>query len=386
MHGLVHPGALRHEPEVDHAQLGQRPDRGSRSPRAPRGPRPRRRSPPPPSAPSAGTRAADRGGPDGRSAPRPERRSSGPRPARRPTPRIPCAAAARRHLCGCARHPSMVGPARRPRSDMGRERGGRQARMSHTPHMWREPEPRSKLRCCVVPSSQAPAVLAAIPPRRVVGGAGPWGPRAARGSRPVADELGRRFAEAGHELALVGGSVRDALLGRLGDDLDFATAARPEQTLVAPARVGRGRLGPRHRVRHGRRHARRASSSRSPRTAPTRTTGSPASPRSSFGDTLEDDLARRDFTVNAMAVRLPERAVRRPASAGWTTSPAQVLRTPGAPEDSFCDDPLRMMRAARFAAQLGFEVDPAAVAAITEMADRHRDRLRGAGPRRADPS
>ena len=88
-----------------------------------------------------------------------------------------------------------------------------------------------------------------------------------------------------------------------------------------------------------------------------------------FGDSLDGDLGRRDFTVNAMAVRLPGRQLEDPY-AGVVDLAHRVLRTPGRPEDSFSDDPLRMMRAARFAAQLGFEVDPAVVAAMTAMAGR----------------
>ena len=76
-----------------------------------------------------------------------------------------------------------------------------------------------------------------------------------------------------------------------------------------------------------------------------------------FGDTLAGDLGRRDFTVNAMAVSLPGREVEDPYG-GVVDLAHRVLRTPGRPEDSFSDDPLRMMRAARFAAQLGFTVRP----------------------------
>ena len=101
-----------------------------------------------------------------------------------------------------------------------------------------------------------------------------------------------------------------------------------------------------------------------------------------FGDTLDGDLGRRDFTVNAMAVRVPGREVEDPYG-GVVDLAHRVLRTPGRPEDSFSDDPLRMMRAARFAAQLGFAVDPAVVAAMTAMAEPDRDHLRRAGPRRA---
>ena len=93
-------------------------------------------------------------------------------------------------------------------------------------------------------------------------------------------------------------------------------------------------------------------------------------PEVDFGDTLAGDLGRRDFTVNAMAVRLPGPRASRTRTAAWSTSPTGCCARPGRPEDSFSDDPLRMMRAARFAAQLGFAVDPAVVAAMTAMADR----------------
>jgi poly(A) polymerase len=92
-------------------------------------------------------------------------------------------------------------------------------------------------------------------------------------------------------------------------------------------------------------------------------------PTVDFGDTLEGDLGRRDFSVNAMAVALPRREFVDPYG-GVVDLAHRLLRTPGRPEDSFSDDPLRMLRAARFAAQLGFAVDPDVVAAMTAMADR----------------
>ena len=185
---------------------------------------------------------------------------------------------------------------------------------------------------------------------------------------PVTDELGRRFAEAGHELALVGGPVRDAMLGRRHTDLDFATSARPEETerILGPWGdalwdMGRdfGTIGCRKgdwvvEVTTYRSDVYDASSRK---------------PDVDFGDTLVGDLSRRDFTVNAMAVRMPGHALEDPHG-GVVDLAHRVLRTPGRPEDSFSDDPLRMMRAARFAAQLGFTVDPAAVAAMTDMAER----------------
>ena len=185
---------------------------------------------------------------------------------------------------------------------------------------------------------------------------------------PVTEDLGRRFAAAGHELALVGGSVRDALLGRLGHDLDFTTGARPEQILeiVRPwadalwdVGIAFGTVGARkdgwdieittYRAEKYDRGSRK--------------------PEVSYGDSLEADLLRRDFRVNAMAVALPGAGFVDPFD-GFADLGARVLRTPGTPEDSFDDDPLRMMRAARFAAQLGFSVAPEVVTAMTAMADR----------------
>ena len=185
---------------------------------------------------------------------------------------------------------------------------------------------------------------------------------------PVADALGARFAAAGHPLALVGGSVRDALLGRLGHDLDFTTSATPEQIEAvlggwadAVWDIGRafGTIG----ARKGG-YTIEITTYRSEAYEP----GS-RKPAVSYGDTLEADLGRRDFTVNARAVALPGTVFVDPFG-GLADLAAGVLRTPGAPEDSFSDDPLRMMRAARFAAQLGFAVAPEALAAITSMADR----------------
>ncbi|GAB3853224.1 CCA tRNA nucleotidyltransferase [Nocardioides maradonensis] len=185
---------------------------------------------------------------------------------------------------------------------------------------------------------------------------------------PVIDELGTLFATAGHELALVGGPVRDAMLGRRSNDLDFTTSARPEQTdRILKAwgdawwDMGRdfGTIGCRKgdwvvEVTTYRSEAYDADSRK---------------PEVRYGDTLAGDLGRRDFTVNAMAVRLPGRELEDPYG-GVLDLANRVLRTPGTPEDSFSDDPLRMMRAARFAAQLGFAVDPSVVRAMTDMADR----------------
>ncbi|CAM3862430.1 CCA tRNA nucleotidyltransferase [Nocardioides zeicaulis] len=184
----------------------------------------------------------------------------------------------------------------------------------------------------------------------------------------VIDELGARFTEAGEELALVGGPVRDAMLGRLQQDLDFTTSARPEVTerLVsgwADAVWDMGRAFGTIGCRKGGWQV-EITTYRSETYDP-----SSRKPDVDFGDSLEGDLGRRDFSVNSMAVRVPSREFVDP-SGGIVDLAERVLRTPGTPEDSFSDDPLRMMRAARFAAQLGFSVAPEVVAAMTAMAGR----------------
>ncbi|MFJ3105381.1 CCA tRNA nucleotidyltransferase [Streptomyces sp. NPDC086835] len=193
---------------------------------------------------------------------------------------------------------------------------------------------------------------------------------------PVADDLARRFQDAGFSLALVGGSVRDALLGRLGNDLDFTTDARPEDVLkivrpwadsVWDVGIAFGTVGAQKAGRVG--------DAVQPFQIEVTTYRSEAydrtsrKPEVSYGDSIEEDLVRRDFTVNAMAVALPAKEFIDPHG-GLKDLAAKVLRTPGTPEESFSDDPLRMMRAARFAAQLDFEVAPDVVAAMTAMAER----------------
>ena len=183
---------------------------------------------------------------------------------------------------------------------------------------------------------------------------------------PVADEVGRRFAAAGHELHLVGGSVRDALLGRLGDDLDFTTSARPEETLrlldgwadaiwttgAEFGTIGAARYGLRLEITTFRADA----YDRVGRNPVVR-----------YGENLVEDLQRRDFAINAMAVSVPGHEFTDPYG-GLADLAQQVLRTPGSPEDSFADDPLRMLRAARFAAQLRFAIAPDVLAAMGRMA------------------
>jgi poly(A) polymerase len=189
---------------------------------------------------------------------------------------------------------------------------------------------------------------------------------------PLLTDLGERFTGAGHEISLVGGPVRDAFLGRTSPDLDFTTDATPEQTEAllhgwadAHWDVGRafGTIGARKSTGAG---TFLVEVTTYRKDAYDRTT---RKPEVAFGDNLADDLVRRDFTVNAMALRLPSLEFVDPHD-GLSALAAGVLRTPGTPQESFADDPLRMMRAARFVSQLGFSVAPEVEAAMTDMADR----------------
>jgi poly(A) polymerase len=191
---------------------------------------------------------------------------------------------------------------------------------------------------------------------------------------PAAIELGEAFRAAGHELALVGGPVRDAFLGRASNDLDFATSASPDETQALLARWGDAHwdIGKEFGTIGAKRFARGGGDELVVEVTTYRTDEyDPASrkPVVAFGDTLEGDLSRRDFTVNAMAVRVPEMTFVDPFD-GLGDLARRVLRTPIAPERSFDDDPLRMMRAARFAAQLGFAVDGGTLAALVLMTER----------------
>ena len=187
-------------------------------------------------------------------------------------------------------------------------------------------------------------------------------------ARPVSDELGGRFAENGQELALVGGPVRDALLGRPSHDIDLTTDAVPQRVLelvdgwadsVWTVGIDFGTVGVRKKNLQLEITTYR-SESYSPKSR---------KPEVAYGTDIEDDLLRRDFTVNAMAVRLPAGEFVDPFG-GLADLRAGVLRTPGTPEDSFSDDPLRIMRAVRFAALLGFELAPEVADAARGMADR----------------
>jgi poly(A) polymerase len=184
---------------------------------------------------------------------------------------------------------------------------------------------------------------------------------------PLGQELGERFAAAGHELALVGGPVRDAFLGRVSPDLDFTTDATPDETLAvvhgwadAHWEIGRafGTIG-----------LRRGGNTIEVTTYRSDVyDGETRKPEVTFGTSLSDDLVRRDFTINAMAMRLPSLEFV-DEHGGLADLAARRLRTPATPEQSFADDPLRMLRAARFAAQLGFEAGPEVRAAMTARAE-----------------
>jgi len=185
---------------------------------------------------------------------------------------------------------------------------------------------------------------------------------------PAAAEIGRLFARHGHELALVGGPVRDVLLGQRPGDIDLTTDATPDRVLYITrdwadrtweVGIAFGTVGLRkgnaifeittYRSEQYERTSRR--------------------PDVRYGRSLEEDLGRRDFTVNAMAARLPGYDFVDPFG-GFEALREKVLRTPGPPEQSFGDDPLRILRAARFAAKLGFTVADDVRAAMTDQAGR----------------
>src|SRR5579884_1839822 len=184
-------------------------------------------------------------------------------------------------------------------------------------------------------------------------------------------DLARRFVAAGHAIHLVGGSVRDALLGVTKPDADYdlTTDARPDAVLElvrgwadhvwlqgqAFGTIGGVKADMRVEITTYRAEVYRPDSRK---------------PQVSFSDSLETDLSRRDFTVNAMAISLPEPKLADPYGGLDDLLVHKRLRTPLDPETSFLDDPLRMMRAARFMAGLGLEPDPALVAAATELAGR----------------
>jgi len=185
---------------------------------------------------------------------------------------------------------------------------------------------------------------------------------------PAVGELGELFAMAGHELALVGGPVRDVFLGGHPKDLDLTTDAVPERILAITRdwadktwKVGIefGTVGLRKRDEIFEITTYRSE-------AYDRASRKPAV---KYGTSLVGDLERRDFTINAMAARLPSFELTDPFG-GLLALREKVIRTPGRPEDSFSDDPLRILRAARFAARLGFTVADDVQSAMGAMAGR----------------
>ena len=185
---------------------------------------------------------------------------------------------------------------------------------------------------------------------------------------PEVAGIGRRFTTHGYELALVGGPVRDVFRGERPSDFDLTTNATPEQVLavvdgwadatwtvgIAFGTVGLRKGSSVFEITTYRSEQYRVGSRK---------------PDVRYGRSLEEDLSRRDFTINAMAARLPGYELVDPFG-GLDALKDKVLRTPGRPEDSFNDDPLRILRAARFAAKLGFTVAPGVRAAMTEQASR----------------
>jgi poly(A) polymerase len=180
--------------------------------------------------------------------------------------------------------------------------------------------------------------------------------------------LAQCFVDAGHEIYLVGGPVRDGLLGRPSpNDLDFATSAEPPATLdiLRPMARAVWEQGVRYGTVGAEVEGTRVeiTTFRTERYQP-----SSRHPEVRFAADIETDLSRRDFTVNAMAIRLPDKVPIDPHG-GMEDLKAKLLRTPIDAEDSFADDPLRMLRAFRFASQLGFKIDRAALDAISALKD-----------------
>ena len=187
---------------------------------------------------------------------------------------------------------------------------------------------------------------------------------------PLASSLAQAFKNAGFKLALVGGPVRDAILGRLGSDLDFTTDAKPEETkkILKNWAEDIWDVG----IEFGTVAGKRGDTTveittyRSDKYDP-----NSRKPEVQFGDNIEGDLSRRDFTINAMALELTgDKPIFIDQFNGLADLSAKVLRTPVTAEQSFSDDPLRMMRAARFAAQLNFQIAEPELKAIHQMADR----------------
>ena len=206
--------------------------------------------------------------------------------------------------------------------------------------------------------------------KSALGAAGELAIRSLIEKAPLASSLAQAFSAKGFTLALVGGPVRDAILGRLGNDLDFTTNAKPEEskkilqgwaehvwdTGIAFGTVA-GKLGDTTVEVTTYRSDVYEKDSRKPDV--------------SYGETIEGDLSRRDFRINSMALELTGATpVFIDPFDGLSDLTKRILQTPGRPEDSFSDDPLRMLRAARFASQLDFEIAPDVLVAMKEMAPR----------------
>jgi poly(A) polymerase len=187
---------------------------------------------------------------------------------------------------------------------------------------------------------------------------------------PEATKLAIAFKAAGFKLALVGGPVRDAILGRLGNDLDFTTDAHPKdcEKILNKWADSVWDIGAAFGTIAGK---------KGDITVEITTYRSESynldsrKPNVEFGKTIEADLSRRDFTINAMALELTtDEPTFIDLYNGVSDLQNKLIKTPGKPEDSFSDDPLRMMRAARFMSQLNFEIDPAVITAIKSMTAR----------------
>ena len=187
---------------------------------------------------------------------------------------------------------------------------------------------------------------------------------------PEATNLAIAFKAAGYKLALVGGPVRDAILGRLGNDLDFTTDAHPKdcEKILNKWADSVWDIGAAFGTVAGK---------KGNITVEITTYLSESyeldsrKPSVEFGKTIEADLSRRDFTINAMALELTtDEPTFIDLYNGVNDLQNKLIKTPGKPEDSFSDDPLRMMRAARFMSQLNFTIDPAVITAIKSMASR----------------
>jgi poly(A) polymerase len=203
-----------------------------------------------------------------------------------------------------------------------------------------------------------------------LGAAGELAIRSLVTKAPLASSLAEAFKAKGFQLALVGGPVRDALLGRLGNDLDFTTDAHPHETkkILKSWADNVWDTG----IVFGTVAAKRGETTVEVTTYRTEKYEEDSrKPDVEFGLTIEGDLSRRDFTVNAMALELTTKEPKFIDPFGGIDDLAKkILRTPASAQQSFTDDPLRMMRAARFASQLNFEIHPDVLHAMQTMTSR----------------